>query len=173
MKKQQHLLRHFIWAYLIISLAACTPDSFEDNIPDEINTPVSADFTSAFLNAVNAYRASGCACGVQFMPPAPALQWDDQLTNAANRHANDMATNDFFDHTGSDGSNSAERISESGYNWQSVGENIAFGYNDIQAVVDAWITSEGHCRNIMNHNFTEMGAASHGKYWVQTFGKPQ
>ncbi len=172
MKKQQHLPKVLIAVVLLLNLLGCTPDSFNESIPDEPVVTTSTAFTTTFLDAVNDYRASGCTCGVQFMPPAPALQWDNQLTVAAQRHANDMADNDFFSHTGSDGSSSSERVTQSGYNWQRVGENIAFGYTDIQAVVEAWITSEGHCRNMMNASFTEMGAAQDGKYWVQTFGKP-
>ncbi|GJM34463.1 MAG: hypothetical protein DHS20C18_34640 [Saprospiraceae bacterium] len=155
-------------------MSSCAPDSFQDNIPDEPGQTTTTDeFALAFLDAVNAYRESGCTCGVRFMPPAAPLQWDDLLSNAAQRHANDMGNNGFFSHTGSDGSSSSTRVTDAGYNWQSVGENIAFGYSGIEAAVDAWINSEGHCRNIMNASFTEMGAARKGTYWVQDLGKPR
>ena len=80
---------------------------------------------------------------------------------------------DFFDHIGSDGSEVSDRVSATGYNWQTVGENIAWGYRDISSVFLGWRDSPGHCRNIMNANFQQMGSARAGDYWVQDFARPR
>jgi uncharacterized protein YkwD len=69
-----------------------------------------------------------------------------------------MATNRFLDHTGSDGSTPGERITREGYPWVAYGENIAVGYPTVSAVIQGWLLSEGHCRNIMTREFTEIGA---------------
>ena len=76
-----------------------------------------------------------------------------------------MATNELFSHTGSDGSNPGERIDRQGDDWWTYGENIAVGYQTVSAVMQGWLGSEGHCRNIMNPAFTEIGAAfAEGQY---------
>lgn len=147
---------------LALSFMSCTPN-------EEIT--INSQFQTEFVKAVNALRTEGCKCGTTKMPPVTPISWNDQLAEAAQRHANDMAKNKHFDHTGTDGSSSAQRISDAGYKWRSVGENIAWGYQDIEAVIAGWVKSKGHCENMMSADFTEMGAAQNGTYWVQTFGR--
>jgi hypothetical protein len=78
---------------------------------------------------------------------------------AAYLHSLDMETNQFFSHTGSDGSDPGDRITREGYDWWTYGENIAVNYPTVSAVMQGWLSSEGHCRNIMNPAFEEIGAA--------------
>ncbi|MDX1940768.1 MAG: CAP domain-containing protein [Saprospiraceae bacterium] len=155
---------HFFVMLQLMLLSKCTP-------PEDLQAD--NQFQEDFLKSVNALRVQGCKCGSSSMPPVAPITWNDQLAEAAQRHANDMAKNDHFDHTGTDGSSSAQRISDAGYKWRSVGENIAWGYQDIKAVVAGWVKSKGHCQNMMSADYTEMGAAQNGTYWVQTFGKPR
>ncbi|PSU49091.1 CAP domain-containing protein [Photobacterium frigidiphilum] len=137
-------------------------------------------FQNEMLTAVNAARATQQNCGGTIMPPVPALTWDAQLEQAAYTHSNDMANYDFFSHTGSDGSSVSTRVTAQGYTWSSVGENIAAGQKDVDAVMTSWIDSPGHCLNIMSANFTQMGASfvtnsstQYGIYWTQVFAKPR
>lgn len=132
------------------------------------------------LEAVNAIRRSGFDCGVAGrFSPASALSWSPQLAQAADAHARDMAARGFFDHIGSDGSSPAERVSRTGYLWQLVGENLAYatpGHFDAVRVVDAWLTSPTHCANLLNPDFSELGAAvvrAELEYWVQVLAKPR
>ncbi|HJU46085.1 MAG TPA: CAP domain-containing protein, partial [Chitinophagaceae bacterium] len=111
------------------------------------------------LQLVNDVRGKGCNCGATAMPPVAAVTWNNRLEAAARAHAEDMSKNNYFSHTGLNGSTPGDRITAAGYEWQGYGENIAKGYPSEQAVVDAWIKSEGHCKNIMNGNFKEMGVA--------------
>jgi uncharacterized protein YkwD len=85
---------------------------------------------------------------------------------AAYLHSEDMVLNDFFSHTGSDGSSAGQRISRQGYPWRTYGENIAVGYPTVSSVIQGWLGSEGHCRNLMNPAFTEIGAG----YAIGQFG---
>jgi hypothetical protein len=65
---------------------------------------------SALLSGVNAARARGQDCGSEGSFPATTpVTWDNLLAQAAQRHSDDMATNNFFSHTGSDGTNVAAR----------------------------------------------------------------
>lgn len=118
-----------------------------------------SDFQAELLRLVNERRARGAVCGTESLPAAPALSWKASLAQGAARHSQDMVDKSFFSHTGSDGSNAGQRISAAGYSWSRWGENIAYGYTSSAAVVEGWMKSEGHCRNLMNAAFTEMGLA--------------
>jgi uncharacterized protein YkwD len=122
------------------------------------------------LELVNAVRKTGCNCGSTAMPPAPAVTWNDKLAKAAYDHSVDMKLNDYFSHTALNGSSPGQRITAEGYIWKAYGENIANGYASEQAVMNGWLGSEGHCKNIMNGSFKEMGAGREGNYWTQDFG---
>ena len=119
----------------------------------------------AFLDAVNQARSVGRMCGTTSYPAAPPVAWNDTLAMAAYLHSVDMETNQFFDHIGSDGSSPGDRITREGYDWWTYGENIAVNYPTVSAVMQGWLGSDGHCRNIMNPAFEEIGAAySEGPY---------
>jgi len=127
--------------------------------------------TDLMLRLVNAARASDCLCGTDKKEAAPALKWDKALEKAAQKHANDMARKDFFSHTGSDKSTVSTRVDREKFEWIIVGENIAMGQMDEETVVDGWMNSPGHCKNIMNPEFKYIGVAlsANGQYWVQVF----
>ncbi|RXR25724.1 hypothetical protein EQW78_11925 [Oerskovia turbata] len=116
--------------------------------------------TAAALALVNTHRATaGC----------PALRADDQLGRAATLHAQDMVAQGYFSHTSLDGRTFGDRVTAQGYA-RPGGENIAAGQKTAQAVVDAWMASEGHRANILNCDFTTMGLGRAGNTWVQVFG---
>jgi len=133
------------------------------------------------LAGVNAARASARTCGTQQFAPAPPVTWNPQLGEAALAHSRDMAARRYFSHKAKDGSQPADRAARAGYNWGRVGENIAFGQSSPDEAVAGWLDSPGHCANIMNPSFTEMGAAygvaaekrSGIVYWTQVFGRPR
>ncbi|MGB5713959.1 MAG: CAP domain-containing protein, partial [Waterburya sp.] len=85
------------------------------------------------------------------------LKLDSQLVDAAQDHSNDMAQDDFFSHTGVDGSTPASRVTANGYEYSTTGENIAAGQTTAAGVVESWMNSPGHRANILNPDFTEIG----------------
>ena len=132
------------------------------------------------LALVNEARGAGRKCGRDNFAAAPPLTPSVTLTAAAAAHALDMAAHRRLDHTGSDGSSSGERVTRAGYVWRAVGENIAAGQKDADAVVAAWLESPGHCATLMGPYFTEMGVAfsfapgaNPGIYWAQEFAAPR
>ncbi len=134
----------------------------------------------AILRRVNDARATARTCGKQSFKAAPALSWDDQLAKAALAHSRDMAEADYFSHQAPDGSQVSDRASRAGYRWARIGENIAAGQGSVEQVMAGWLASPGHCSNIMNPRFHEMGAAyvmnkdsAAGSYWTQVFGTPR
>lgn len=125
---------------------------------------------ATFLQLVNDVRSKGCTCGSTAMPATGNLVWSDQLAKAGYDHSVDMNSHDYFSHTGLDGSTPGQRITAAGYSWSSYGENIANGYTSEQIVMNAWLNSEGHCKNIMNAGFSDIGVGRDGNYWTQEFG---
>ena len=124
------------------------------NDPD----PGVADIRDEFLAAVNQARSVTQICGTTSYGPAPPVSWSDNLAMAAYLHSEDMALNNFFSHTGADGSSPGQRISQQGYPWRTYGENIAEGYPTVSSVIQGWLGSAGHCQNLMDPDFTEIGA---------------
>ena len=141
-----------------------------------------ANFRAAVLARINQVRASGANCGSDgvFGAAAP-VAWNDKLTLAAEGHSQDMAAKNYFSHTSADGRTLADRVDATGYAWSSLGENIAAGYPGINAVMDAWIASPGHCANLMNSGFAEVGvvcvpggaADTYSTYWTMDLGRPR
>jgi uncharacterized protein YkwD len=125
---------------------------------------------TVLLQLINNVRQTGCNCGSSAMPPVAPLTWNDQLGKAAYEHSKDMHANNFFSHTGTGGTTVGQRVTAQGYVWRTVGENIAWGYSGEQAVINGWLGSTGHCRNIMNGSFKDVGLGREGSYWTQVFG---
>lgn len=129
-------------------------------------------FVSEVLRLTNAFRAkNGLA----------ALTANAELDATAAAHSKDMAAQDYFSHTGQDGSKPWDRAEEFGYQARRMGENIAAGYRTPEQVVQGWIDSPGHRANMLNANYTELGVGyyflendtgrvNYGRYWTQVFG---
>lgn len=144
-----------------------------------IQCPDSRCLAREMLSAVNRARQGIHRCGSRlFSPPGPVI-WSDRLSQAALRHARDMAKNDFFDHQGSDGSDVGSRANAAGFSWRIVSENISAGFESPEAVVEDWLQSPPHCANLMNPTITTIGAACarnrksfYGTYWVLIMALP-
>ena len=104
-----------------------------------------------------------------------------ELNAAAQGHSDDMANQDYFSHTGKDGSAPWDRAKQIGYEAGWMGENIAAGQSTPESVVQGWINSPGHRANLLNANFTELGVGytyletdtgtvNYNRYWTQLFG---
>ena len=127
------------------------------------------------FDIINAERTMrGCA----------PLRVSDQLSAAAQGHSEDMAHNDFFSHTSSDGRSPWERIRANGYRYWSAAENIAAGYTSAAAAVNGWMNSSGHRANILNCGLEETGVGyyflqndtgnvNYRHYWTQVFATPR
>jgi uncharacterized protein YkwD len=118
------------------------------------------------LALINAQRAKACRCGSKWYNAAPPLTWDTQLANAAQKHSDDMAKNRFFSHRGYNGSSMISRISAEGYRAVSCGENIFEGSSSAVDAINGWMKSPGHCANIMNSNYKDVGLASNNGIWT-------
>ncbi|CAG8746760.1 4475_t:CDS:2, partial [Dentiscutata erythropus] len=113
------------------------------------------------LSLVNAARSDN---GVE-----PPLQLNSLLVGTAQYHSEWMDENNDLSHDDDEG-DFATRISNTGYDWNFLGENIAEGYTDEDSVMDGWMNSEPHRENILSPDFRDFGAGRSGNYWTQDFG---
>ena len=154
---------------------------------------ISSEFKADYLLALNKVRGVQQNCGVEgdFLATT-ALTWNSKLYQAAYEHSYDLATTNTFSHSGSGqatditgvklGKSSTfnERIEAYGYtSYSTIGENIGAGTNSDTAtkIVLQLMASDGHCANIMNPKYKEVGMAmstnTNSKfvyYWTQNFG---
>ena len=135
-------------------------------------------FPADLLNRINAARASARTCGGTAYPAVGSLNWNGALFAAAEGHSRDMAVNNYFSHTGLDGRNVAQRVSAGGYAWRAVGENIAAGQSSAGAVMSGWLSSPGHCGNIMSAQYQDVAVAcvqrsgsAYGHYWTMVLAR--
>jgi uncharacterized protein YkwD len=152
-----------------------------------------ADFDRQVLELTNQARAKNWDCVAKRFPNPGgvsnplrlgALEANGVLDRAARAQSAGMALSRYFDHQSSlDSSHPADRVSATDYPWQTVGENIAAGQPTPAVVVDAWLRSPGHCRNIMNPAFTQIGLSFVQRpsskaepqirnFWTQVFARP-
>ena len=141
---------------------------------------VERDKPAAVLKYTNQARQTPTDCGQYGTKPAgPTLTLNPELTKAAQDYAERMAKHGFMAHTDPlDGSSFVQRVGRTNYTGYAIGENLARGVRQTaKIVVDGWIKSDGHCRNLANPDATEIGigfAPSNGRfdgYWVQLFGR--
>ena len=108
------------------------------------------------------------------------LAIDNQLDRAAELHTDEMVQADRMSHQLPGEAGLGDRVSATGFDWTRLAENVAAGYTTPEAVVDAWMNSPGHRRNILNADFTSLGVGYEEAsddapgdtdvYWTQVFG---
>jgi uncharacterized protein YkwD len=143
-----------------------------------------AAFAPRVLELVNEVRAKGTSCGARAFGPVGPVRRSATLDQVAYGHANDMAQHVYFEHQDLAGRTPADRVRAVGYPERLVGENIAYGLDTPEEVVRGWLDSVGHCENIMDPRFVEMGIghavgpapqrdSGRGLYWVQVLADPK
>ena len=177
-----------VLGFLILAfLTSCNTFKLTEGGANELSTQVKIDF----LTELNAARHAARSCifhneSFQAIPASKDYTSNEKLELAALSHARwleqkniDISTGDPHDGAG-DGS-AVGRIAAAGYQGNPIGENIAAGQPDVIAVVNkasdpnisGFMNSPNrHCNNVMDGDFTQVGLAKRGAYWVVTFGKP-
>jgi uncharacterized protein YkwD len=138
-------------------------------------TPDTATFAAQVVEYTNEYRREqGCS----------DLVLEERLTRAAQDHSADMAMNDYFSHTGLNGSTPWDRIKATGYQYSTAAENIYAGATTPEQAVEGWYNSEGHRNNMLNCDMVHIGVGyyklendtgnvNYTTYWTQVFASPQ
>ncbi len=127
-----------------------------------------------FLNAVNALRAAPHTCGTKLMPAVAPVSFDLKLAAAAQRHATDMATKNFFSATGSDGSTNTQRLVAAGFTGTASGP-ITAGRTSVASMA-TWLADPSNCGSAMQASTSLFGfaradnaASTYKSYWVLLF----
>ena len=146
-----------------------TPDPSETpDAPSAPETPSAPEQSAvlaqerAVLELVNEIRAQN---GLS------ALTLDADLCRYARVKSQDMHDAGYFSHTSPTYGSPFAMMRQFGISYNYAGENIAQGYATAEAVVNAWMNSEGHRANILNANYTRLGVGfvAAGNYWTQWF----
>lgn len=105
----------------------------------------------------------------------PGLQSHPILSRAAQKHTEWMARENRLSHRGQGGSQPWDRVSEEGYQYSSVGENIAYGYTSPESVFRGWMNSKGHKANILARGYSQIGfgyVRGVRPFWTVVFARP-
>lgn len=129
------------------------------------STPSTAGINKVALQVINLTNNERKKNGL------PPLQADASLSRVAQAKSNDMNAKHYFSHTSPTYGSPFDMMRDFGVTYRSAGENIAMGQSTAQQVVSAWMNSEGHRKNILSPNFTNIGVGytQTGNYWAQMF----
>jgi len=100
------------------------------------------------------------------------LRLNVQLALAAEDRMNDLYSKHYFNHVSPDGMQPFVWAERRGYNYRTIGENLATGYPTANAVVDGWMHSPGHRANSLGRDFDEVGVAVADGSPVGNYGGP-
>jgi len=103
---------------------------------------------SGLLQYTNSERAGNSLGG---------LTLNDKLNAAAQAKANDMVARDYWSHNTPEGNPPWVFFANAGYSYVTAGENLAYGFDNSNDTVVAWMNSPGHRANILNNSFVEVG----------------
>ena len=149
-----------------------TPQQKPESTPSKPSTTPeqkpSTDFSSYQQQVLDLVNAERTKRGIS------ALTLDSNLSSVATKKSQDMVNKNYFDHTSPTYGSPFDMMKQFGISYRTAGENIAKGQKTPQEVVTAWMNSEGHRKNILNPNFTNLGVGiakdSKGTtYWTQMF----
>ena len=100
------------------------------------------------------------------------LRWSSAAARVAFQHSIDMRHRDYFSHANPDGQSPFDRLERAGVRYVRAGENIAFGYRSPEQVLQGWLESPGHRKNLENPKYTHHGVGLSGTMWTHVFLTP-
>jgi uncharacterized protein YkwD len=167
------IMRSAITMLCLAALSACSSSSTGTNASaSRINAPAA---TTTVPSVAENNTFAGLLNNVRLANAAPNVAYDAKLGLTAQGHANDMLANNFFSHTGSNGSSIGDRATAAGYVWKNIAENIAMGQASQQQVLTDWTNSPGHHANNINPVYEDFGLAQAGsggdRRWVLVLGR--
>lgn len=108
---------------------------------------------SRILQLVNAERSKN---------GAKSLSANSDCTKLARMKSQDMVNNNYFSHQSPTYGSPFDMLKSNNVSYMYAGENIAMNQS-AEAAFKAWMNSEGHRKNILNPNFTELGVGISSK----------
>ncbi len=133
------------------------------NKPTENNNNVNNSVSNIEQEVVNLVNAERKKAGLS------PLKIDTELSNVARLKSQDMKNKGYFSHTSPTYGSPFDMLKQFNITYKTAGENIAKGQKTAQDVVNAWMNSEGHKRNILSKSFTHIGVGHISSHWTQLF----
>lgn len=189
-----------ILAAIAALIVGALPASAEDApnvpsvVPQAVVTPQidAATMEAEMLRLTNEYRSVGRYCPTNhpptqyaWFPAVPPVRSDARLVQAARAHSLDMGVRGYYAHNTPDNVTPGTRVTNAGFQWTYMAENIFAYYPTAAEIVAGWINHMGHCQNIMSPTATFMGngyayydnpllgTANYKHYYTQDFAAPQ
>lgn len=149
-KQSQNYAKHY-WPYLPMLLIVGMGLFVNSMWSQQAVLGAHSDYSAAaLLNATNNSRLAA---------KEQALTLDHQLTTAAQAKANDLVSKNYWAHNAPDGKTPWDLITSTSYQYQTAGENLAYGFNDAASTEIGWMNSVDHKANILNNDYTQVGFA--------------
>ncbi|OOV13410.1 CAP domain-containing protein [Deinococcus sp. LM3] len=148
--------------------------------PAQLDLSDPREWMVRFMNITNEARRHGQRCGDRLFGTTGPLVWHEPLALSAQMHVDDMIRLNFRGHVNPEtGSEPLERARQHGFTGEVAGENAAYDAITPEQALDTLLKSPGHCRTLMDPEWTQFGAAvgngtptnTFANYWVQAFGR--
>lgn len=154
----RHAFEQVYWPYIPIVAAICVLLGLTvktGSMASLIHHPTSRVLSYATNSSVNDLLADTNTARVD--NGQRPLHLNSSLDLAAQAKANDMATRDYWSHTTPDGTPPWSFVTAENYSYQKLGENLAAGFINDQAVINAWLASPGHRANLLDPSYSDVG----------------
>lgn len=140
-------------------------------VQKSVNTPQQKPAASAYQLSAFEQKVVELTNQERAKNGVPPLKIDSKLSKMARDKSRDMQTSHYFDHTSPTYGSPFDMMKKYGITYNYAGENIAMGQRSPEEVVNAWMNSEGHRKNILNSNYNYIGVGyvAEGNYWTQEF----
>lgn len=145
--------------------------SSEQSASSDLEAKDPSEFEKEVVELVNKERAK------ENLEP---LKMHERLSSLARKKSQDMAKNNYFNHTSPTYGSPFDMMNQFNFSYSMAGENIAAGQRSPEQVVEGWMNSEGHRKNIMKDGFTHIGVGyvegaglPYKTYWTQLFMTPR
>ena len=150
--------------FFIFLLGGCS----ETRVPAATAVETTGQETTLAREVLDLVNAERSGVGVA------TLAWSAALADVAWLHSNDMVQRDFFSHVNPDGEDPFARLDRASVGYRVAGENIAFGSTTAVDVVNQWMNSPLHRKNILDPDYTELGVGvvQDATMWTQVFRLP-
>lgn len=148
---------------LACAIVPASADTIFEDTPQVYPVKASASISQLEQEACSHVNAIREANGLS------SLTIDQSLCSGARIKSRDMNQRQYFNHTSPVYGTPFQMMKLLGISYTSAGENIAKGYTDAKAVVDAWMRSSSHRANILSSGYTSMGIGYWNGYWTQWF----
>lgn len=130
------------------------------------------------LSKINDKRLLGGSCNSVSYNPVPALQWDCHLSASADKHASEMASQNYFSHTSLNENSFIDRASDEDYHGQIHSEMLAAGQSNVADVLADWLDSADNCHTLFSDKTSLIGASivdginsDYSRYFVVNLGQ--